>query len=148
MIDILPHINVSLNGLSTLLLIVGLLLIKSKREIAHRNVMLATFAVNVLFLISYLTYHAYAGSKSFPSDPQVAPTLIRYFYYALLLTHVLLAAAVPLLAIGSIYLGLTNQRARHRRLSLITWPIWFYVSVTGILVYLMLYHWYVPVTII
>ncbi|MEO8271211.1 MAG: DUF420 domain-containing protein, partial [Aureliella sp.] len=144
MIDTLPHINVSLNALATLLLLIGLVLIKRKQELAHRRVMLATFGVNVVFLVSYLTYHAYAGSKPFPTDPQVAPTQIRYLYYAMLLTHILLAAIVPLLAIGSIYLGLTGQRALHRRLSVITWPVWFYVSVTGILVYLMLYQWYVP----
>ncbi len=146
MIETLPHVNVSLNALATLLLLVGLVLIKRKQELAHRRVMLATFGVNVVFLVSYLTYHAYAGSKPFPTDPQVAPTPVRYFYYTMLASHILLAAIVPWLAIGSIYLGLTGQRARHRRLSVITWPVWFYVSVTGILVYLMLYQWYVPVS--
>lgn len=144
MIETLPHINVSLNALATLLLLLGLVLIKRKKETAHRQVMLATFAVNIVFLVCYLTYHAYAGSKKFPTDPLVASTMVRYLYYAILLSHVLLAAVVPLLAIGSIYLGLTDQRARHRRLSVITWPVWFYVSVTGIIVYLMLYQWYVP----
>ena len=144
MIDILPHINVSLNALATVLLVIGLVLIKRKRELAHRNVMLAAFGVNLMFLVSYLTYHAYAGSKPFPTDPQVAPTSVRYVYYVILLTHILLAAVVPLLAVGSVYLGLTGQRLRHRRLSVVTWPVWFYVSITGILVYLMLYQWYVP----
>lgn len=143
MIHYLPHVNVSLNALATLLLIVGFVCIKQKRERAHKQVMLATFAVNIVFLVCYLTYHAYAGSKPFPTDPQVAPTVVRYVYYAILLTHVVLAAAVPFLAIGSIYLGLTNQLARHRRLSVITWPIWLYVSITGIVVYLMLYQIYV-----
>ena len=146
MIETLPHINVSLNALATLLLLIGLVLIKRKQELAHRRIMLATFGVNVVFLICYLTYHAYAGSKPFPTDPQVASTQVRYFYYAILVSHILLAAIVPFLAIGSIYLGLTDQRARHRRLSVITWPVWFYVSVTGIVVYLMLYQWYVPVS--
>lgn len=143
-IEYLPHVNVSLNALATLLLVLGLVLIKRKQERAHRNVMLATFGVNVVFLVSYLTYHAYAGSKPFPTDPQVAPPFVRYFYYSVLLTHVLLAAIVPLLAIGSIYLGLMNKRASHRRLSVITWPVWFYVSITGIIVYLMLYQLYTP----
>ncbi len=144
MIETLPHINVSLNALATLLLVIGLVLIKRKRELAHRNVMLAAFGVNILFLVSYLTYHAYAGSKPFPTDPLVAPAAVRYAYYVILLTHIVLAAVVPFLAIGSVYLGLTGQRARHRRLSVITWPVWFYVSITGIVVYLMLYQWYVP----
>lgn len=144
MIDLLPHVNVSLNALATLLLITGFVLIKQKREYAHRQVMLATFGVNMVFLVCYLTYHAYAGSKPFPTDPAVAPVAIRYVYYAILLTHVLLAAVVPLLAIASIYLGLKGDRQRHRRLSVITWPVWLYVSVTGIIVYGMLYQMYEP----
>lgn len=144
MIEYLPHVNVSLNALATLLLILGFVLIKRKRERAHQQVMLATLGVNVIFLVCYLVYHAYAGSKPFPTDPQVAPTYVRYLYYVILLTHVVLAALVPLLAVGSVYLGLTHQRERHRRLSVITWPIWLYVSVTGIIVYLMLYQVYVP----
>lgn len=144
MIPYLPHVNVSLNALATLLLVVGFVLIRQKRERAHKQVMLATFAVNIVFLVSYLTYHAYAGSKPFPSDPAVAPTAVRYLYYGVLITHVVLAATVPFLAVGSIYLGLANHREQHRRLSWITWPIWLYVSVTGIIVYLMLYQIYVP----
>lgn len=140
----LPHVNVSLNGLATILLIIGYVLIKQKRELAHRKVMLATFGVNVVFLISYLTYHANVLSKKFPTDSAVASDGMRYFYYGLLASHVLLAAFVPVLAIGSIYLGLTNRRESHRRLSRWTWPIWLYVSVTGVIVYLMLYQIFVP----
>ena len=110
MIEWLPHVNVSLNALATLLLIAGFVLIKQKRETAHRNMMLATFGVNMVFLVCYLTYHYYAGSKQFPKDPNVAPTIVRYFYYVLLASHVVLAAAVPVLAIWTIYLGLKGQR--------------------------------------
>jgi putative membrane protein len=127
-----------------MLLIAGFVLIKQKRERAHRNVMLATFGVNMVFLVCYLTYHYYAGSKQFPKDPEVAPTIVRYFYYGLLASHVLLAAAVPVLAIWTIYLGLKGHRERHKRLAKWTWPIWLYVSVTGVIVYLMLYQIYVP----
>ncbi len=148
MIELLPHINVSLNAAATVLLILGLVLIKSKRAAAHKNVMLATFGVNVVFLVCYLTYHAYAGSKAFPKDPAVAPTFVRYIYYGVLLTHILLAALVPFLALGSIYLGLKGNLEQHRRLSVITWPVWFYVSITGIVVYLMLYQFYVPVAVV
>jgi uncharacterized membrane protein YozB (DUF420 family) len=140
----LPHVNVSLNALATMLLILGFVLIKQKREIAHRKVMLATFGVNVIFLISYLTYHANVLSKKFPTDTAVASDAVRYFYYGLLASHVILAALVPVLAIASIYLGLANKRESHRRLSKWTWPIWLYVSVTGVVVYLMLYQIYVP----
>ena len=146
MIEWLPHVNVSLNALATLLLIAGFVLIKQKRESAHRNMMLATFGVNMVFLVCYLTYHYYAGSKQFPTDPDVASTAVRYFYYGLLASHVLLAAAVPVLAIWTISLGLKGQRERHKWLAKWTWPVWLYVSVTGVLVYLMLYQFYVPPT--
>jgi putative membrane protein len=142
-IELLPHINVSLNALATLLLIVGFVFIKLGKERSHRDAMLATFGVNVVFLVSYLTYHYYAGSKPFPRDPSVASDIVRYFYYGLLLTHVLLAAAVPFLALFTIYLGLKGNRASHKRLAKWTWPIWLYVSVTGVIVYLMLYQIYV-----
>ncbi|MFN3193659.1 MAG: DUF420 domain-containing protein [Aureliella sp.] len=146
MIEWLPHINVSLNALATVLLIVGFILIKKKQEQAHKKVMLAAMCVSALFLMFYLTYHfnIEGGSKQFPTDTSVAPLAARYFYYGLLLTHVLLAMTVPFLAIGSIYLGLKGKRESHRRLSKWTWPIWLYVSVTGVLVYLMLYQIYLP----
>jgi putative membrane protein len=140
----LPHINVSLNVLATLLLIVGFVLIKQRRELAHRRVMLATLGVNIIFLVCYLVYHYNAGSKEFPRDPSVAAPAVRYFYLALLASHVILAAAVPVLAVWTIYLGLKNKRERHRRLAKWTWPIWLYVSVTGVIVYLMLYQIYIP----
>ncbi len=144
MIQWLPHVNVSLNALATLLLIAGFVLIKQRREDAHKKVMLATFGVNVVFLVCYLIYHAYVGSKPFPTDPAVAPKLVRYFYLGLLATHIVLAATVPFLAIATIYLGLRGRRAAHRKLAKWTWPIWLYVSVTGVIVYLMLYQIYVP----
>jgi uncharacterized membrane protein YozB (DUF420 family) len=144
MVIYLPHVNVTLNAISIFLLLLGLAYIKRGKEDLHRWTMLATFATSVVFLISYLTYHYFAGSKRFPDDPAVAPVYIRYFYYLILLTHVLLAAIVPVLAIISIVYGLRNERVRHRRISKWTWPIWMYVSVTGVIVYLMLYQIYVP----
>lgn len=146
MIEYLPHINVSLNALATVLLLIGFVLIKRKQEQAHRKVMLATLAVSAVFLACYLIYHfnIEGGSKKFPTDTSVAPLAARYFYYALLLSHVLLAMAVPFLALGSVYLGLKGKREAHKRLSKWTWPIWFYVSVTGVVVYLMLYQIYKP----
>ncbi len=144
MIEILPHINVTLNGLATLLLVIGRILIYQKREKAHRNVMMATLMVSILFLGCYLVYHFNVPSKKFPTDTDVAPLAARYTYYVILLTHVLLAITVPFLAISSIYLGLKDYRAAHRRVVAWAWPIWLYVSVTGIIVYLMLYQIYVP----
>lgn len=142
MIQWLPHVNVSLNALASLLLVLGLVLIKQRRERAHRNVMLATFAVSAVFLVCYLTYHFQVPSKKFPVDPEIAPVAARYFYYALLASHVILAMAVPFLAIAAIVQGLKDNRAAHRRIVRYAWPIWFYVSVTGVMVYLMLYQIY------
>jgi putative membrane protein len=137
----LPHINASLNALATVLLILGYALIKRRQEAAHKWTMLACFAVSVVFLGCYLTYHYQLEgvSKKFPSYPQPA---VRYTYYTILLTHVVLAALVPFLAIATIYLGLTDKRISHRRLAKWTFPIWLYVSVTGVIVYLMLYQLY------
>ena len=147
MISWLPHINVSLNALATVLLVIGFVLIKNKKESAHRNVMLAAMGVSALFLVCYLTYHfnIEGGSKKLPTDTDVAPLAARYFYYALLASHIVLAMAVPFLAIGSIFLGLKGKREAHRKLSKWTWPIWLYVSVTGVIVYVMLYQIYLPV---
>jgi putative membrane protein len=142
-VPLLPHINASLNALATVLLIVGYIQIKRRQEIAHKWTMLGCFGVSVVFLACYLTYHFNipGGSKRFPSYPPVA---IRYGYYGLLLSHVVLAAAVPFLAVITIWLGLANRRAAHTRLAWWTFPIWLYVSVTGVIVYLLLYQIYPP----
>jgi uncharacterized membrane protein YozB (DUF420 family) len=105
--------------------------------------MLACFAVSVAFLACYVAYHLQlpGGSRKFPSYP---PTAVRYGYYLLLASHVVLAAVVPVLAVVTIVLGWTDQRRRHVRLARWTLPIWFYVSVTGVVVYGMLYHLYPP----
>jgi uncharacterized membrane protein YozB (DUF420 family) len=142
-VPFLPHVNASLNGLATLLLVLGYVQIKRRRERAHKWTMLACFGVSVVFLACYVTYHLNieGGSKRFPSYP---PLAVRYAYYAILLTHVVLAAAVPFLAIGTIWLGLSDRRRAHTRLAWWTFPIWLYVSITGVLVYLLLYQLYPP----
>lgn len=141
---LLPHLNASLNALATVLLVAGFVLIKRRQELAHKWVMLACFGVSALFLASYVTYHIIAGSKQFPFDAYPAAA---YIYYPILLTHVILAMTVPFFAIGSIYLGLADKRKGHVRLSKWAFPIWLYVSVTGVFVYLMLYQFYPgPVT--
>jgi uncharacterized membrane protein YozB (DUF420 family) len=133
----LPTLNAALNSLATVLLIVGYVLIKRRRETAHKWTMLAAFGVSVVFLVSYLVYHYKAGHVSF-----TGPQPIRTAYYAMLISHVVLAAAVPILAIGTIYHGLRDRRATHRRWAWWTFPIWLYVSVTGVVIYVMLYHVY------
>ncbi|MBM4001683.1 MAG: DUF420 domain-containing protein [Planctomycetes bacterium] len=137
-----PHVNASLNGLSGLLLVLGYWLIRRGRVRAHRNVMLASFSVSILFLISYLTYHFGFKDGVSTSFPKYPPLWARYGYYAILLSHTILASLVPFLALRTIYLGLKDRRSDHRRWARITWPIWLYVSVTGVIVYLLLYHVY------
>ncbi len=132
-----PLINATLNGLAGVLLVCGYVAIRRGRIILHRNLMLATFAVSTVFLASYLTYHYTAGHTKF-----AGPTGAAYFYYVLLISHIILAVAVPPLAIASLTLGLLDRRATHRKIAKITFPIWLYVSVTGVMVYVMLYHLY------
>ena len=135
--------NAVLNATATCLLIAAYVLIKRRREIAHRNVMLAAFGVSVAFLASYLTYHFYVlRATGSHGQPFAGTGLIRQVYYAILISHVLLAVTVPFLAVGSIYLGLKDRRLAHRRLAQWAFPIWLYVSITGVIVYGMLYHLY------
>ena len=136
---ILPHVNASLNALAAVLLVCGYVLIKRRRETAHKWTMLACFGVSMLFLACYVTRIALEGTHRFPNYPGA---LIRSVYLAILISHVVLAAAVPFLAVATIYLGLRDRRRAHRRLARWTFPIWLYVSITGVVVYLMLYHVY------
>ncbi len=135
----LPHLNASLNGLATALLLVGYWSIRRGRVPAHRRAMLAAFATSVVFLVSYLVYHSQVVSRPFPAYP---PQAVRYFYYGVLLSHVLLAMLVPVLAIVTITLAWRDRIVAHRRWARITFPIWLYVSVTGVVVYAMLYQIY------
>lgn len=131
----LPALNATLNGAAAVLLIWGYTLIRQKRIQQHRRVMLSAFAVSCLFLVSYLIYHAQVGSVSFQKTG-----LIRTVYFAILLTHTVLAATVPFLAGISLLRGLKMRYESHRRIAKWTLPIWLYVSVTGVIVYLMLYQ--------
>ncbi len=131
----LPTVNALLNATAAVLLVVGYRLIRQGRVEAHKRVMLSAFAVSIVFLVCYLVYHFYVLHVPFAGPPAV-----RAVYLAILGTHVVLAACVPVLAIVTIWLGLTDRRAAHRRWARWTLPIWLYVSVTGVVVYLMLYH--------
>lgn len=139
MVEVLPHVNASLNGLATLLLLVGFITIKAKREQAHKLAMMSAFAVSGVFLACYLVYHAYVGSRPFPA---AAYPMAAYVYYPILASHVILAMGVPVLSVWAIVLGWMDRRAAHRSVVKWAFPIWFYVSVTGVLVYLMLYWWF------
>jgi len=139
----LPAVNATLNGIAAVLLVVGYLLIRRGRIAQHRAVMLTAFCTSVLFLTSYLVYHAYlkyythSGSKPFPGQGP-----IRLVYFGILLTHSVLAATVPFLAIITLSRGLSARYDRHRAIARWTLPIWLYVSITGVIVYFMLYRLY------
>jgi uncharacterized membrane protein YozB (DUF420 family) len=135
MVHYLPAVNATLNAISAVLLAVGYVLIRSRRIDAHRRVMIAAFTTSSLFLICYVIYHAQVGSVRFPRQGFVRP-----IYYGILITHVTLAATVPPLAIITLSRGLKARFDRHRAIARWTLPIWLYVSVTGVLVYVLLYQ--------
>jgi protein SCO1/2/putative membrane protein len=132
---LLPSINALLNGTAAILLIWGYTLIRRKRVDAHRRVMLTAFTVSCLFLICYLVYHFQVGHVVYQKTG-----IIRSIYLTLLTSHTILAAAVPFLAVITLRRGLAGRFDRHRRIARWTLPIWLYVSVTGVVVYLMLYQ--------
>jgi putative membrane protein len=131
----LPEINASLNATATILLSTGYVLIRRRRIAAHRACMIAAFAASSLFLVTYLIHHAQVGSVPFHG-----PAWLRPVYLGLLVPHILLAALVVPLALTTIYRAWCGRFDRHRRLARVTLPIWLYVSVSGVLVYVLLYH--------
>lgn len=131
----LPTLNASLNAAAAVLLVIGYVLVRRRRLRAHRAVMLAAFGVSTLFLISYLVYHYHAGSRPFPGRGA-----IRGVYFFILFTHIVLAALIVPMALVTLSRGLREQFDRHVPLARWTLPIWLYVSVTGVIVYLMLYQ--------
>jgi uncharacterized membrane protein YozB (DUF420 family) len=134
---LLPAVNATLNATSGILLAIGYVLIKRRQINAHRNCMLLAFGSSTLFLISYVTYHLHIGSRPFPG---VGP--IRYVYFSILISHVILAIVIVPMAIVSLTRGLKGRYATHRRIARKTFPLWMYVSVTGVIVYWMLYQLY------
>jgi uncharacterized membrane protein YozB (DUF420 family) len=135
----LPALNACLNTTSVVLLALGFAFIKRKNVPAHRACMVGAFASSCLFLASYLVYHAHAGSVRFTGTGPV-----RTFYFAILLTHTVLAAAVPFLAVATLVRAVQGRFAAHVKLARVALPIWLYVSVTGVMIYLMLYQLYPP----
>jgi len=134
-VDDLPHLNAALNATSAVLLISGWLLIKARRIAQHRLCMIAAVVTSALFLTSYVIYHANAGSTPFPGTGA-----IRAIYFAILIPHVILAAvSLPFILI-TFARGLRRDDARHRRIARWTMPVWLFVSVTGVIVYVMLYR--------
>lgn len=131
----LPGLNAILNATATVLLIWGWFLIRARRIQTHRRVMITAFGVSIAFLISYLIYHYNVGSVRFQGTGT-----IRTVYLSILLTHTVLAAAVPFLAVAALWRGWTGSYEKHRRVARWALPIWLYVSITGVVVYWMLYR--------
>ena len=131
----LPALNATLNATSAVLLTIGWILIRRGRWRQHRAFMIAAFSTSALFLISYLTYHAHAGSKHFTGQGT-----IRVVYFTILLTHTALAATIVPLVLITLSRGLSARFDRHRAIARWTLPLWMYVSVTGVVVYVMLYQ--------
>jgi uncharacterized membrane protein YozB (DUF420 family) len=131
----LPTVNAVLNALSATLLVAGFIFIRKRRIEAHRRTMLTAFGCSVLFLTSYLVYHFQAGSVRFPGQG-----VARTVYLSILLTHTVLAATVPFLAAITLFRALRASFPQHRRIARWTLPIWLYVSITGVIIYWMLYR--------
>ena len=138
----LPLLNASLNGLSTVFIVAGIVFIKKERKLAHIVSMLSALVTSTVFLASYITYH---WLKHGAVTRFTHPGWPKAVYYFILATHVPLAALTLPLVILTIIPAFRARYDRHRRLAKITFPVWFYVSVTGVLVYLMLYVWFPPV---
>ena len=131
----LPTLNAFLNATSAVLLLVGWMFIRRKTREAHRRSMVAAFVCSTVFLASYLAYHAQVGSVRFPGTGGA-----RTLYLGILLTHTVLAAAVAPMAVTTLVFAWKGRFEKHRRLARITFPIWLYVSATGVIVYVMLYR--------
>jgi putative membrane protein len=134
---IFPVINASLNGASTVLLLVGRWFIARRRIAAHRGTMISAVITSALFLTSYLYYHAHVGSVRFQGTGWSRPV-----YFTVLISHVILAIVIVPLVIITLTRALRERFDRHRAIARWTFPLWLYVSVTGVLVYFMLYHWF------
>ena len=131
----LPAVNAGLNSLSAVLLIAGYVMIRRRKIGAHRGFMIAACTSSLLFLATYLTYHALTGSTRFQT-----PGAVRTIYLAVLLTHTVLAAVIAPLVVMTLVRALRSRFDQHRKIARWTWPLWMYVSVTGVVIYLMLYH--------
>lgn len=148
---IFARANAVINSIVAVLLLAGLFSAKTKRYTTHRNIMLTAMALSVLFLLSYVLHHLFAGEARFgdvnhdgivSEAEKLAAGSIRYFYFVLLSTHILLAGIVLPFILFTAYRALINENAAHKKLAKITWPIWFYVAVTGPVVYLMISPYY------
>ena len=133
----LPTLNAALNATSAVLLVTGYVFIRRRNILAHKVCMASAFLVSMLFLVSYLYYHYHHGATPFPGTGWV-----QVLYFSILIPHTILAAAIVPLALVTLYRAWREQFDRHKRIARWTLPIWLFVSVTGVVIYLMLYHLY------
>ena len=136
-VHIFALINSIINSFVSILLLVGFVAIKNKRYILHRNVMLGAMALSVLFLVSYIAHHLLAGDTRFGGEGA-----IRYIYFFIIITHIFLAAIILPFILFTAYRSLTGEFEKHKKLARYTWPLWLYVSVTGVLVYILISPYY------
>ena len=133
-VSVLPTVNATLNSITTMLLVYGYILIRQKKRQLHKNVMLTSFGTSAAFLVSYVIYHWFkSGPKEYLGD-------YSELYFFILITHIVLAAIIIPLALITLYRGWSENLSKHRKIAKITLPIWLYVSVTGVVIYLSLIH--------
>lgn len=136
-VHLFATINAVINSLVSVLLVAALVAIRQGKQLLHRNIMLAAMGLSVLFLISYIAHHLLSGDTKYGGEGA-----IRYVYFFILITHIFLAAVILPFILFTAYRGLTGEWPAHRKIAKITWPIWLYVSVTGVVVYLMISPYY------
>ena len=142
-IQVLPGLNASLNGVSTVLLTLGFLFIKQGKQNAHRSMMVGAFCVSAVFLAGYVTHKALKGASGAEINTTFQGEGIwRWIYYPMLVSHILLAMVILPLVLRTLYLAFRGRFENHRRWARWTFPLWYYVSITGVLVYFFLYHWF------
>lgn len=148
---IFAKINAVINSIVAVLLLAGLYFAKTKRYVTHKKIMLTAMALSIIFLVSYVLHHLFAGEARFgdinhdgvlSEAEKLTAGSLRYFYYVLLSTHILLAGIVLPFILFTVYRALINENAAHRKIAKITWPIWLYVAITGPIVYLMISPYY------
>jgi putative membrane protein len=138
-VHIFALFNAIINSAVSVLLIAALIAVKNKSYVLHKNLMITAIILSILFLISYIAHHLLAGETTFKGAGN-----IRYFYYIILATHIFLATIILPFILFTAYRALTGEFAKHKKLARYTWPLWLYVSVTGVLVYLLISPYYVP----
>lgn len=136
-VHIFAKINAIINSCVSVLLIAAFIAIKNKRYVRHRNLMLAAMVLSILFLVSYIAHHLLAGDTKFGGEGA-----IRYIYFFILITHIFLAAIILPFILYTAYRSFTGEFEKHRKLAKYTWPLWLYVSITGVLVYLLISPYY------